>query len=56
MKKEHMKIRLNGKEIHSIKGMRENVDVKREREVTDEDIQFVKGLATGEVIHWSLLE
>jgi len=54
--KENLKIRLNGKEIKPIKGIKEMSELKGEKEVVEEEIQFVKGLANGEVIHWSLLE
>ena len=54
----NLKIRLNGKEINLEKDTKAKKpwELKTEEEEAEQSIQFVKGLATGEIIHWSLIE
>lgn len=56
-----MKVRLNGKEFDlSLNKQSGQKEVKEESSFIPEDAQaditFVKGLATGESIHWMLME
>lgn len=54
-----MKIKVNGKEIEDVEplrnGLGESSNLSRDNEL-EEQIALVKGLATGEAIHWVLLE
>ncbi len=59
--KSKMKVRLNGKEINlSLNKQSGPKEIEEENSnITDDshgNITFVKGLATGESIHWMLME
>ncbi|RKD24396.1 hypothetical protein BEP19_08370 [Ammoniphilus oxalaticus] len=58
--KAKLKVRVNGKEFKLKKGKTQVAKGKREEELMEptaiHDVQYVKGLATGESIHWSLIE